>query len=439
MTLYIYERYSRKRTYVKVGNPNVLGEHYHPHLSDPTRYRASYSIEIGFSASHGYWGGETKVVEVGGSPPTGLYVYELPLKMYKISNETFTTNTGMRFRKSYLNECRATYSKGSLIDEVVGEEDEYPLDGQSGNYWYVRKGLANQAPTISGEDSSLGDKDLGFVISYQVNDEDVSDSLVVTEKLNGSIIRTINGAPRNQDLEIEITNEKLFGLELNSENTIEIKVDDGQGAIAYRRYTFRRTNSAPIISGQDEDLGEKTESFSIDFSVSDNEGDVITVETYLNNILKEEYQAEDGITNTFTISKVDWYKLPIGQHSIKIEATDEHGATAIRNYTFTRYDDKIQFNLKNPIETDIMATKALVTPTWSIPEGAVAKVEACNNGFDENPIWEDITSQVLISRHYNFTNDTKTSDVWGIDIRFTIERGTATEEVVIDGFGGAFE
>lgn len=299
--------------------------------------------------------------------------------------------------------------------------------------------IANSAPTIDGIDSNLGDKNVGFIISYQVDDVDAADSLEVTEKLNNTILRTINGAPRNQQLEIEITNEILFSLPLKSENSIEIKVDDRQGNIAYRRYNFRRTNTAPIISNQDEDLGQKLEPFSIDFSVSDMEGNPITVITYLNTILKEEYQAEDSATNTFTISKEDWYKLGIGQHSIKIEAIDEHGATAIRNYTFTRYDDKIQFTLKAPIETDIMATKILVTPTWTIPAGAVAKVEACNNAYDDIPTWEDITSQVLISRHYNFTNDIKTAAKWGINIRFTIEKGTATEQCIINGFGGAFE
>ena len=332
------------------------------------------------------------------------------------------------------------YSKGDFVSELIAEDGTYPNDGRhTDGYWYVKGDLANSPPTISGQDQNLGDKNLGFVISYQVDDVDAADNLIVTEKLNGSTIRTINGAPRNENLEIEITNETLFSLPLDSTNTIEIKVDDGQGGIAYRRYTFRRTNTAPIISGEDEDLGQKIEPFSIDFTVSDNEGNAITVKTYLDGLKKEEYQAEDGATNTFTISQEDWFKLPIGQHSIKFEATDEHGATAIRNYTVERYDDKIQFTLKNPIETDIMASKILVTPTWTIPEGAIGKVEACNNGFDEVPTWEDITSQILINRHYNFTNATKTAEKWGINIRFTIEKGTAAEECVINGFGGAFE
>lgn len=375
------------------------------------------------------------------------YFVRINSKMYKITSyKTSVTRTGDDYLLYYYNvfyaekwDVLTKKTKGDYIGDIVAEEGTYPNNGVYGSHWYIKGEIANTPPTVSGSDSNLGDKNSGFLITYQVDDIDTADNLVVTEKLNGSVIRTINGAPRNQNLEIEITNEKLFSLPLNSDNTIEIKVDDQNGGIAYRRYTFRRTNTAPIISGSDEDLGQKLKPFSIDFFVSDNEGNAITVKTYLNNILKEEYQAEDGAINTFSVTKDDWFKLNIGQHSIKIEAIDEHGATAVRNYVFSRYDDKIQFTLKNPIETDIMASKILVTPTWTIPAGAIAKVEACNNGFDEVPTWEDITSQVNVSRHYNFTNDTKTADKWGINIRFTIEKGTATEQAVINGFGGAFE
>jgi len=83
--------------------------------------------------------------------------------------------------------------------------------------------------------------------------------------------------------------------------------------------------------------------------------------------------------------------------------------------------------------------KVLVTPTWKI-EGAVAKVEACNNGFDAVPTWEDITAMVQINRVYNFTNKTKTASKWGVNIRFTITKNEGFEgEVSISGFGGAYE
>lgn len=86
-----------------------------------------------------------------------------------------------------------------------------------------------------------------------------------------------------------------------------------------------------------------------------------------------------------------------------------------------------------------LLSKVLVTPTWKI-EGAVAKVEACNNGFDAVPTWEDITAMVQINRVYNFTNKTKTASKWGVNIRFTITKNEGFEgEVSISGFGGAYE
>ena len=126
-------------------------------------------------------------------------------------------------------------------------------------------------------------------------DDADNEPLTVVEKINGNIIRTLNNPPKNEKITIIITNEQLYSLPLNSLNTITIEVKDPNGNTAYRRYTFRRTNTAPIISGNDEDLGQ-TEPFSIDFFVTDNEGNAITVKTYLDGVQKEEYQAEDGVT-----------------------------------------------------------------------------------------------------------------------------------------------
>lgn len=429
MAKYYYEKYSINTTYGEGSWSSVNNWVAGAYLPGSTgnSYYASYE----FSATSGYIG-QQKLAK--NTPPCFMVSGS---RVTEILSSTFVDYGSTYHQSRYKDRVTLSQTKGSLIDIVMAENGTYPNNGISGGYWYVKGGLANTAPTISGFDSNLGDKNLGFVITYQVNDVDTLDSLFITEKLNGSIIKTINGAPRNQLLEIEISNETLFSLELNSENIIEIKVDDQQGGIAYRRYTFRRSNTVPIISGQDEDLGQKTEPFIIEFSASDNEGNAITVKTYLNNTLKDKYQIEDGVTNTFMITRDDWYKLFIGQHSIKIEATDEHGATAVRNYTFSRYDDKIQFTLKHPIETDIKASKILITPTWTIPTTKVT-VEACNNAFDDIPTWENITTQVLIGRHFNFTNDIKTAEKWGIDVRFIIEKENG-EECVIYGFGGAFE
>lgn len=299
--------------------------------------------------------------------------------------------------------------------------------------------IHNNSPTISGADTNLGDKNTGFSITYSVNDTDLTDTLTVKEKINGITIRTLNNAPRNKQFTIEITEEMLYNFNLLATNTIEIEVNDGQGQVVYRRYTFKRTNTAPKISGQDENLGEKTEGFDITFSATDQENDTMSAKIYINDKLVQTYEViESSQEYTYTLSKLEFVQLGNeDEHKIRIEVQDHNNATAIRNYTFTRKVGRIMYAFEK--ETDIMATQILISPTWYIAEGAEGKVLVCNNAYDEEPTWEDATEQILLERHFNFTNAIKTGDDWGIGVQIIINKGTATELSYLAGFGGAFK
>ena len=72
-------------------------------------------------------------------------------------------------------------------------------------------------------------------------------------------------------------------MSLNSVNTITITVTDGKGGTAYRRLTFKRTNSAPAISGTDTDLGLKTGSFAENYTITDVEGDNVVVTEFVDD------------------------------------------------------------------------------------------------------------------------------------------------------------
>ena len=312
-------------------------------------------------------------------------------------------------------------------------------DGQGGTAtrtWTFTR--TNSAPTISGSDGNLGDKNLGFTYAYTIDDAD-GDTLTVVEELNDETIRTINNAPKGEELTVTITSEKLYALGLNSVNTLKITVTDGKGGTAYRRVTFKRTNSAPTISGQDKALGLKNGSFAENYTVSDVEGDNVVVTEFVDDVQIRSYQATLGQQETIELTREKWLSLTNGQHQLRIEAVDGNFATSVRVFSFSKKETIIKFELVAPEETDAAATKVLVTPTWKI-EGAVAKVEACNNGFDAVPTWEDITAMVQINRVYNFTNKTKTASKWGVNIRFTITKNEGFEgEVSISGFGGAYE
>jgi hypothetical protein len=296
----------------------------------------------------------------------------------------------------------------------------------------------NSAPTISGSDASLGDKNLGFSITYMVNDAD-GDEVTVTEKLNGNVIKTINNAPKNQDLTINFTDEQIFALPLLSNNTVSIEARDPNGGIAYRTYTFRRTNTAPLITGTDENLGLVTGPIAKSYTITDAEGDTVVVNEKIDDEVIKTFVATLGSSNTVSITQDKWLRLTNGFHTLSVEATDGNAATSVRRYTFEKHETSIKLELAQPFETDAKASKVLVTPTWSI-EGATVKVEACNNAFDASPTWEDITAQVMINRHYNFLNTEKTADKWGVNIRFEIIKDPEYQgEVSVRGFGGAFE
>ena len=355
---------------------------------------------------------------------------------------TATESIDGRTTKSFAPTRKLKNSISVPVDELsLGKHTVKVVvtDGQGGTAtrtWTFTR--TNSAPTISGVDGNLGDKNLAFSYQYTVNDAD-GDTLTVKEELNDQELRTINNAPRGEKLSISITAEQLYKLGLNTVNTLKIAVTDGKGGTAYRRVTFKRTNSAPSISGQDTDLGLQTGSFAEEYTVTDVEGDNVVVSEFVDDVQIRSYQATLGQEETIELTREKWLMLTNGNHQLRVEAVDGNFATSVRVWTFSKKESVICFQLNEPEETDEAASKVLVTPTWHI-EGATALVEACNNAFDAEPTWEDITPMVAINRVYNFTNKTKTADKWGVNIRFTITKNEGYEgEVSISGFGGAYE
>lgn len=254
-------------------------------------------------------------------------------KKHEIKKVELRNNDGVTFNTT-VYEVDIKRIKGEFIEKVIAEDGTYPSDGIQGEYWYVKGELSNAPPVIIGQNTNLGDKNVGFTMSYQVDDVDTADSLTVTEKLNNKLIRTINNAPRKQNLTIEIDNETLFSFPLNSINTIEIKVDDGQGGIAEKIYTFKRTDVPLVISGIDESLGIKTESFSYLYSVSDSKGKIIKIIEKLNNEIVNSYDNPTQLNRKIDIN-IDNFQYWT-TNKIEIIVTSSLGISATRTITFVR-------------------------------------------------------------------------------------------------------
>jgi hypothetical protein len=74
-----------------------------------------------------------------------------------------------------------------------------------------------------------------------------------------------------------------------------------------------------------------------------------------------------------------------------------------------------------------------------IPAGGTFKVEACNNPYDVQPVWEDCTNAVISGLAHVFENTTNTATQFGLNIRVTVERGDALTACWVSGIGGNFE
>ena len=330
------------------------------------------------------------------------------------------------------------------LEEINKSEDEINVLS-SKLFWESNLGFlpileeVKSPPVISGVDSDLGKKNSSFSISYSVKTADETDEVIITEKLNGNIIRTLKNPSQGYPLTFNVTEDLFKSLNMHVTNTIEIVATNNE-ATSYRRYTFIKTNSGPVITLTGEkDLGKLTSKPTIEYSVSDNEGDEVTITEFLNGNIIKTFTAVLGQKYSITLTDDFWITCNGKENTITISAEDSNKTTTYEYVTFSRKVDKIQFTTKYPIETSTAASKIIVTPQWDITN-ATGKVEACNNGFDNSPTWEDITSMVTACRPYVFINSTKTANKWGIKIRITITKNEGyTGEVAIYGFGGAYE
>ena len=198
-------------------------------------------------------------------------------------------------------------------------------------------------------------------------------------------------------------------------------------------------NTAPVIACDlSGDLGEKSEGFSVPYTVSDAEQQEVTVTEKVGDLVKRTYKVTLDQQNTFEVTGEYFQKILNGAQTVQIVATDSAGKSSTLSLTFTKAVHKAVITLSEPLAVEEQITVAVLAITGKIPADATQLIELTNNGNDPEPVWEDATADVKAGRNHPFTNKTQTNG-WAFNFRVTVERGESGEDGNIVSIQGGFQ
>lgn len=200
------------------------------------------------------------------------------------------------------------------------------------------------------------------------------------------------------------------------------------------------TNAAPAINASSTNLGEKNAPFNFGYTVTDADGDTLTVAEKLDGkTTATRTGVASGTALTFGRgSTADGFRRILnGSHTIQITASDGKESTSL-SATFTKSVTSATVTLTTPLAVDGDITVAVLQVTGSIPDDATFKVEVTNNANDPSPVWQDATTEVQKGVNIVFTNSTAANGA-AFNFRVSISRGASGTGGYIEAVSGAFQ
>lgn len=205
--------------------------------------------------------------------------------------------------------------------------------------------------------------------------------------------------------------------------------------------TIALVNNSPVITSSTADganLGTKTTGWDLTYTLADADSDTVTVKEYLDDQLQRTYTAALGSANTFqAVSAANFQRVLNGPHTLKIEATDGYFTTTL-TAAFVKSVTTATITLKEPLSVEGSISVAVLVVTADLPKDAVYKVEVTNNAKDSSPVWQDVTTEVLLGQNILFTNSVCKNGA-AFNFRITASRGPSNEAGNISVISGAFQ
>lgn len=201
-------------------------------------------------------------------------------------------------------------------------------------------------------------------------------------------------------------------------------------------------NAYPVISSDTAsgtDLGTKNAGFTLTYTVTDADGDTVTVKEYLDDVLQRTYTATLGQSNTFqAVTAANYQKVLNGAHTLKVVANDGKADSAPYTVTFTKKVTSASITLAEPLEADDTITVMVLNIVGALPVDAVLQVLVTNNAKDTTPVWEDATADIKSGANHVFTNKTAANG-FAFNFQLNVSRGSSDTGGYISSIGGAFE
>lgn len=140
-------------------------------------------------------------------------------------------------------------------------------------------------------------------------------------------------------------------------------------------------NTAPVISGSDTNLGNVTDEVTYTYTVTDVDGDKLSIVERLNNeIIKTRSNVDSGSSYTITITRQELYDLPLGvQNTLEIEVYDGT-VRAYRIIRFTRSNTAPEVTIIGASDLGNITLAPTIEILVEDPEGDEVDVKVSLNG-----------------------------------------------------------
>ena len=200
------------------------------------------------------------------------------------------------------------------------------------------------------------------------------------------------------------------------------------------------TNTAPAINASSTNLGKQNAPFNFAYTVTDADGDTLTVTEKLDGkTTATRTGVASGTALTFgqAADAAGFQRILNGSHTITVEVSDGK-ETVSTSATFTKAVHAASVTLAEPLAVEGDITVAVLQVTGSIPDDAKFKAEVTNNALDSSPVWQDATTEVKKGVNIVFENKTATNGA-AFNFRVSVERGESGEGGYIEAVSGAFQ